>query len=393
MVTGRIWAGLVCLIACAAFADEGHDNRNPVSILNPPAELGASAVFAPDGSLWAASKEGGHVVVRRSADRGLSWSVAQRVNRVAEAVAADGDSRPKIAIGVQGDLYVTWTKPLSRPYTGDVRFSRSLDGGQHFDAPLTVHTDRQEITHRFDALAVNAEGKVFVAWIDKRDIETARKLRRDYPGAAVYVAISSDRGASFAGDRRIADHSCECCRIALLPRPDGSVLALWRHVFPPNVRDHALAKIRPDGSADMLQRATFDNWRIDACPHHGPGLAADASGQLHAVWFSGGSRSGVFYGRLGDGRIGGQRRVGGDGAAHADIAADGRRILIVWKQFDGQQTQLRAEVSDDHGVSWQPHLLATTAQATDQPRALFHDGRFLVFWHGAERPFGTYELP
>ena len=324
------------------------------------------------------------MVIRSSADGGRLWSPPRPVNADAEAVAADGDSRPKIAAGPAGELYVSWTKPLSKPFTGEVRLSRSLDGGKRFSAPLTVHADRQEITHRFDALTVSRDGKPVVAWIDKRDIETAKAAGQPYRGAAVYFAVSDDRGASFRGDYRLGEHSCECCRIALLPRDDGSVTAFWRHVFPPNVRDHALARLYTDGRSEPLQRATFDDWHTDACPHHGPSLAVDAAGQLHAVWFSQGGLAGVHYGRLVDGRVDGMRRIGGGGAAHADIAASGKRVAIAWKEFDGSATRLLAELSEDSGQTWRPLTLsydpgpfrpATRTRTRGQiPRLLEHGG-------------------
>ena len=106
----------------------------------------------------------------RSGDLGQTWSGPTRVNQVPEATDPGGDARPKVAIGLGGEVYVSWTKALGKPHTGEVRFSRSLDGGRTFSAPLTVHADRQLIAHRFDALAVNRDGEVFVAWIDKRDL-------------------------------------------------------------------------------------------------------------------------------------------------------------------------------------------------------------------------------
>lgn len=398
MVT-RLWsAACGLLFAAAVAAHEGHGGHAEAAATSQPrsaaakVSLGATASFAADGGLWAASKEGGHVVVRQSLDRGRHWSPPLIVNPQPEAVAAEGDARPKLAVGPGGELYVSWTKPLAKPYTGEVRFARSLDG-KTFEAPLTVHRDRQEITHRFDALAVTPQGQIFVAWIDKRDLELAKKAGRDYRGAAIYFAVSSDRGASFQAERKVADASCECCRIALAGQADGSVLALWRHVFAPNVRDHALARLRPDGSSEPLRRATFDDWRTDACPHHGPGLAVDATGVTHAVWYSGGGTApGVHYGRLAAGRVDAQRRLGGSGAVHADIAAAGARVALVWKEFDGQRTRLRAELSADGGASWQARELGSTDGASDQPRLLAQGGRFLVFWNTAQTPFATYEL-
>jgi hypothetical protein len=317
------------------------------------------------------------------------------VNAAPEEVGADGDSRPKIAAGRGGELYVTWTKPLSKPYTGDIRFARSLDGGRTFGAPVTVHTDRQEITHRFDSVAVNRAGQVFVVWIDKRDGVAAAKAKSGpYRGAAIYYAVSDDRGASFRGDFKVADHSCECCRIALVPRDDGSVLAMWRHVFQPNVRDHAIAQLLPGGKTVEVARATFDDWRIDACPHHGPSLAADADGTLHAVWFSQSpGRAGVFYGRLIGGSVEGQRRIGRDSAEHADLAIAGRRVAVAWKEFDGQRSVLRAMVSVDAGRSWKEYDIASTAGASGHPFLLQRENRFYVFWNTRQEPLSVHALP
>jgi len=380
------------LAAGSAFAQHEHKAHGEGKKGRPPPpELGATAAVDAKGAIWAAYAEAGHVLVRGSDDAGKSWSAPVRANPAAEPIGASGDSRPKIATGPGGELYVTWTKPLAKPYTGDIRFSRSLDGGKSFSAPVTVHTDRQEITHRFDSVAVNAAGQVFLAWIDKRDQVAAGK---GYRGAAVYFAVSDDRGASFRGDFKVADYSCECCRIALLPRADGSVLALWRHVFEPNIRDHGIAQLNADGSAGPLRRATFDDWRLDACPHHGPSLAAEANGRLHAVWFTQApGKAGVHYGRLREGGVDAQRRVGGDAAEHADLAIDGKRVAVAWKEFDGTKSRLRAMVSEDGGDKWREHELFATGEASDQPRVLVRQGRFHVFWHTRERPLAVVAVP
>jgi hypothetical protein len=352
-------------------------------------ELAASAAFDEQGVLWAVSKSGGHVMLRRSHDAGKSWSAPQPVNATPEGIGAEGDARPKIALGSQSEMYVTWTKPLAKPYTGEIRFARSLDGGKTFSAPMTVHADRQEITHRFDALTVTRDGKLFIAWVDKRDMLAAPKAA-NYQGAAIYYAVSDNQGASFRGDYKLADHSCECCRIAMLPRDDGSVLALWRHVFEPNVRDHALGVMHADGRVGVVRRATFDEWGVDICPHHGPSLAADSAGRLHAVWFTQGTkRAGVFYGRLRDGDVDALRRVGGETAAHADLVVTGKRVLVVWKEFDGTRSRLRAMISGDGGDTWRERDLMTTAGASDQPRALEHGGRVYAFWHTQREGFTT----
>ena len=386
---------LAALFWLGSASGQHHHAGHGAASAGRAAELGAMAAIDAQGILWAAHKEGGHVLVSRSGDFGRSWSNPTRVTVEAEGTDPSGEARPKVATGNDGELYVTWTRPLGKRHIGEIRFSRSIDGGQTFSKPLTVHADRQEIAHGFDAIAVNRSGQIFVAWIDARDRTAASAAQaRDYRGAAVYFAVSDDRGASFRGDYKLAEHSCECCRIALSPRDDGSVLVLWRHVFAPNIRDHALAAMHPDGRAGAVQRATFDDWRIDACPHHGPSLAQDAQDRLHAVWFTQApERSGVFYGRLRAGGVDAERRVGGDAAEHADLALMGKRVAVAWKEFDGERSQLRAMVSEDGGDNWQERALAATSGASDQPRVLAWKDRFYVFWNTRNEPLSVKELP
>lgn len=357
------------------------------------AGLAASAAFGSAGGLWAVHVDAGRIAVSFSDDQGRSWRAPVAVTPEPEELDGGADARPKIAVGPKGELYVSWTRPLAKPYTGEVRVARSLDGGRTFSAPLVVHRDRQMITHRFDTLVVTPAGRVVVAWIDKRDQVSAAAAKIPYRGAAVYVAISEDRGATFAREFKLADHSCECCRIALVAHDDETVTARWRHIFAPNERDHAQVRFRLDGTVAPLSRVSHEHWRIDACPHHGPALAVDGEQRLHGVWFSGAPGSaGVFYGRLG-GADEPPRRVGGEAAAHADLAAAGRTVVVAWKEFDGERTCLKAMVSRDNGGSWQVHDLAATPGNSDHPRVLVHAGRFVVFWPVSGRPLGVYPVP
>jgi hypothetical protein len=333
------------------------------------------------------------VAVSFSPDGGRSWRAPVAVTPEPEELDGGADARPKLAVGPRGEVYVTWTHPLAKPYTGEVRMARSLDGGRTFAAPIVVHRDRQVITHRFDSLVVTPAGRVIVAWIDKRDQVAAVAAQQTYRGAAVYAAVSEDRGASFAREFKLADHSCECCRIALVAHADESVTALWRHIFSPNERDHALVRFRADGGVESLQRVTEEHWRIDACPHHGPALTEDGAKRLHGVWFSGAAdNAGVFYAQLG-GASNRVRRIGGEAAAHADVVAAGSAVVVAWKEFDGERTRLKAIVSSDGGETWRERDLAATLGNSDHPKILVRGGQFLVFWPASGIPLGVYPVP
>jgi len=371
----------------AAQAADGHSHGQGHGGHAARPELGADAAFAADGTLWAVARQadGGeqYLVLRTSSDAGKTWSAPRRIDNPSEPITARGEARPHIVMGQAGDIYVSYTSTVAPPHIGDIRFVRSQDGGKTFSRPMTVHANRDRITHSFESMAVDPAGRIYIAWIDGRGAAQAKAKKQAYAGSAVYYAVSDDRGASFRGDYRVADNACECCRIGIALNGQGTPVVMWRHVFAPNARDHALAELAPDGKAGALKRVTQDDWRVDACPHHGPSLAFAKDGRRHQVWFSGKEEGGgAFYSRTqDDGTLGRPQRLGSDQASHPDVAAAGRRVAIAWKQFDGKATSIMARVSTDGGASWSERELARTSGASDQPHLASDGARISLIWH------------
>jgi hypothetical protein len=405
MVALKKW--LVVLIACAApyaaFADgaapasdaaDAHtmmqmDMPAPVKAAKTP--LATGAAFDSRHRLWVAWVEGQHVVVAHSDDRGHTLSAPVVVNAMPEPIYTSAENLPKIAASPDArTVYVTWSMPLDQPYTGMVRFSRSTDGGATWSVPVTVHHDREPITHRFDSLIVDAQGRIFVAWIDRRDKAAAKRDGKPYDGLAVYYAVSSDGGQSFAPERKIADHTCECCRIALALDSEGRVQAMWRNVFPGQIRDHALAVLPADAGTNIVAlRATFSNWHVEACPEQGPALAITHDGERHMAWFSVvDGRADIYYSRLAaDGRpIGEPWAFGATGkpgvqASHPALLENGGTLWLAWKDFDGDTMRVLVRRSDDEGQHWSaPRTLAQTAGGSDNPQLLTDAGRVYLSW-------------
>jgi hypothetical protein len=320
------------------------------------------------------------VMISRSDDSGRTFRTAVAVNQHPEKIGGEGELRPKIAFGKKGEIYVTWTQALDKPYAGHIKFSRSLDGGKSFSTSVIVNRNTDPITHRFESLAVANDGTIYVAWIDKRDLQAAKAAGRKYDGAAIYVAVSGDGGASFGAEYKVADGSCECCRIGLATEPGGTAVIFWRHVYDGSIRDHAVARIGPQGVLKEPVRATFGNWKIDACPHHGPAIARGGDWGWHLAWYDGNEKKpGLYVARL-DGEAwvtSPARRFGNTDAqaGHPALFAMGEQVLLAWKEMTDTSAIIMAMVSEDGGRSWgSPRKLAETSGAADNP-FLISDGK------------------
>lgn len=341
----------------------------------------AAPAFAPDGALYVAWAQGGHVWVGRSATLGKRFEQIARVNAEAQRIDDNGENRPKLAVDGAGRVFVTYTVKTARPYMGDVLFSRSLDGGRSFAPPRSLSDQAEPASLRFDSIAAAPDGRLYAAWIDKR-----RAAGDDgYRGASLAVAWSDDGGASFSANRIAQDHTCECCRTAMPLDERGLPVLVWRNVFAPNLRDHALLAFTDRDTPGPAQRVGDDDWAIDACPHHGPALAIGAGGRRHVAWFTQGQRrQGLFHAQAEPGGAFSDPRPLGDPAkapSHPSMAASGALVAAAWKEFDGTTTAIMAITSSDGGATWSaPARVAATEDASDHPLLLAHDGEILLSW-------------
>ncbi|MDH5392502.1 MAG: glycoside hydrolase [Gammaproteobacteria bacterium] len=360
---------------------------NADSLASLKCSRGASSVFDNNGRLWLAWAFGGHVYVNFSDNKGKSYSSPSVVNKIPEAIAAKAESPVRIVVDNKGRLFVTWTLKLAKRFSGHIRFSRSTDGGKHFSAPLTVNDHLELTSHRFQSMAVNDRGDIFIAWLDKRDLLAAKKAGKPYTGAAVYYTYSDNQGLSFHPNIKISDSSCECCRTAMTMDKDGLPVILWRHIFGKNSRDHALVKLMNKDRVGNVRRASFDNWQVDGCPHHGPAISSSDEGIYHLTWFNNApERHGLFYASSKDqGKTVSSPLSYGNyqsGASHPQVLSSGENIYLLWKEFDGKQSSLMTMSSSDKGNIWSvPKVLLQSSSANEHP-LLIHDGQQVyAAWH------------
>ena len=140
-------------------------------------------------------------------------------------------------------------------------------------------------------------------WTGATPRRSARAHRR--PGTPV-TAMRQDlfhavlRPDGTRAEARVAEDVCFCCKTGVATAPDGTVYVAWRHIYPPNLRDIAVAR-STDGGRTFAPpvRVSEDGWAIDGCPDDGPSIAVDAGGVLHVAWptlVPGSDRGkGIFY--------------------------------------------------------------------------------------------------
>ncbi len=350
-----------------------------------------TATFDNKGTLWAVWTNNQSLYIQSSTDKGNNFTAPVLVNTVPEKVAAENESRPKIKIDAKGNIYLTWVITLDEKRSTYVRFSRSTDGGQHFSTPVTVNDNLQVIRHRFDSLAVGKNGEIFVAWLDARDTEAAKKAGNEFKGLSLYYSTSTDGGKHFSANKVIADHVCECCRIDTTVAPDNTPVVVWRHIFEGGIRDHALVKFKDWQTPDTIQRLSHENWKIDACPHHGPAIAIADSGIYHAVWFSGAeSKQGLFYGYSTDAGKSFSESInfGKEGTSHPHVLALNKQVFVTWQAFDGKINRALVMKSNDEGKTWsKPEVIAQTPEMADEPFLISDGQNAYLSWQSAQKDY------
>jgi hypothetical protein len=155
----------------------------------------------------------------------------------------------------------------------------------------------------------------------------------------IFFARLNDSASAHA----IAPGVCYCCKTSLAAAADGTVVAAWRHVYPGNMRDIALAKSSDGGRTfGSPVRVSEDQWAIDGCPENGPAVAIDRTRTIHVVWptlvpASAGAEENLalFYAASQDGqRFTKRLRIPTEGVPRhpqIDLAADGI-ITVAWDE-------------------------------------------------------------
>ncbi len=346
-----------------------------------------TTTFDANGRLWAVWVFGKHLYVNHSDDLGENFSKPVKVNTKPEKLSTNPEARPHIVVANNGNIYVSYAIKLKKRFSGHVKFSRSTDGGKNFSTPIIVNDNREMIGHSFPTLSINSKDQLFIAWLDSRDRVAAKKIDKAYNGSALYYAISNNDGVSFESNKKIADTTCQCCRLGVAIDNNDLPVVTWRHIYGDNIRDQAIVHFTDNDTFTAPYRISEDQWKIEACPHHGSTLVIDDNGSYHTAWFTNGAaRQGLFYANsdnqgqqfttpLPFGDLDAQPK-------HPSLATAGGKLYLAWKEFDGQQSHIRLMQADDRGTQWQAvQTIASTTDESDHPLLITHGETPYLSWH------------
>jgi hypothetical protein len=260
----------------AALSADGQAATRDVKLYLRTSNLYALAVFTtPNGNA--------RLGLATSKDGGDTFESPVMISEAGAAVSSHGENSPTLAInGTQ--FYALWEQ--SRPDGGtDLMFARSLRFGRKFEQPIRVTDKTTPSSNGFSYVAVAPNGDIYAVWLDGRE-----RHGGDHGGShgssGVYLARSTDRGASFGKNVQVAANVCPCCRPNIAFGHRGDVHVAWRTVYHNDIRDVVVATSADHGATfNQPVRVAFDNWKISGCPHSGPAMSVKGR-RLYISWFS-----------------------------------------------------------------------------------------------------------
>jgi hypothetical protein len=143
--------------------------------------------------LFTGGSHGGEILFAHSRDGGATFSEPLNLSNTRHGAGKGRltawywhNGSLDLAEGPDGTLWAAWTE-----YEGRLLISRSGDGGHSFSTPVHVTGD-DERPARGPSLAVNADGRVHLAWALGEDAT-----------ADIHYAVSADHGETFATPQRV----------------------------------------------------------------------------------------------------------------------------------------------------------------------------------------------
>lgn len=394
-------ATMILLLCASGCTKQNGDQTNalvpapiPNRISTEDTDAAEPAIAAArDGSLlvvWVEHRKDGQgdVFLRKTNSAGAQANAPIRINPdIGKATAWRGDP-PTISVAPDGTVFVAWTsRAAEKGHENNLYLSASRDGGATFEPPIKVNDDEKPAVHGMHSLAIDNQGRIYLAWLDERNLQPSAPTEK-HRGEAhamesnrdVFSAYSEDGGRTISRNQLIAREACPCCKTAVTASPDGKVYVGWRQVLKGDLRHIAVASSADSGrtfSSPVI--VSDDKWVIAGCPVSGPALSARKEGGLRVLWYTEGESGtrGLYTAQSTDGgRTFSPRQLVAGGAVFGNpvLMPDARLDIdvAVWQAVDNGL--VRAEITHDGSV----RANATVMTTGKLPSAALSNGRSVL---------------
>lgn len=161
----------------------------------------------------------------------------------------------------------------------------SMKNGPRWTQPVTPHDDGTATEHGFVSMIPRQEGSVLALWLDGR--RTAGRADNEYFDLDKAMTLRSaviGPDGTVSGGQRVDSAVCDCCQTDLAAIPGGAIAA-YRDRAAGEIRDIAVSRYI-DGAWSEGRIVHSDGWKIGGCPVNGPALASSDSTVVLA-WYTG----------------------------------------------------------------------------------------------------------
>jgi hypothetical protein len=393
------------LVSAEAPAASPTFGRKHMTVHNVKGVVGPSVQIDDQGMISAAwveeDKDARTILFARSTAPGGPLGTPVSVNQPDESPYYRQESPALVVRGP--NVFVTWSKThpkmtSDKPFSGELRLSRSTDGGRSFGPSTLVNDDDQVIQHTFDAMQAAPDGVLHFAWIDGRE-------GKKEPGT--FVARSTDQGRTITKNVKIDDNTCVCCRTSIATSADGLLYVAWRKIFDGNVRETVVSR-STDGGQTFYAPVVVgnDRWVYQACPHRPASLGIDRLGRLYVVWYTeGADETPAIYLAYSDdhGKTFSEKkqlnRSKGTFPDHPQMAVDPQgRVMVIWEEQSPVRREIVMSHSLDRGQSFTQPQKLNEKHGQTPTIAVNHQGTVVMGWKEHAMPahrlvLQTMQLP
>jgi len=164
--------------------------------------------------VWLASTNSANVMFSRSIDGGMTFSAPINLSN-----NPSGAIGPSLALDASGNIYVAWSGVANFGNGATaIFFTRSTDGGSTFSTPVNVSGPQPAVGASGQSMVLDSGGNVYLVWSGSFD-------NNSLTYGPVFFSLSSDGGATFSPPVQVSNDQTQRAQVAV--DPSGNIDVVW----------------------------------------------------------------------------------------------------------------------------------------------------------------------